>query len=86
MAYYNVEPFGHKVHYGLLADIASILYNAFKGKGARTMRPSDFYGTMELREQQSPEEIKAVMMQLVKDTAPKEGKQRMRKAKRKKNG
>lgn len=56
--------------------------NAHKKKGGGTIRPSDFYNKMVLKEEkQTPEEMKAAMMQLVNETSPKKGAEKKPKGK-----
>jgi hypothetical protein len=71
-SYYNVEPFGHDLLFTLISYLCSLLSNVHSKKGAKKLRPMDFYQKVSLATQkQSSDEIKEAMMALVAETVPK---------------
>jgi Na+/phosphate symporter len=86
-AYYSVEPFGHDVGFELVATIASMFANVHRKKGARSIKPNEFYQKTVLQpEKQTQDRMKAAMMQLVMETSKSDKKTTMKKDKVRKNG
>ena len=60
MAYYEVEPFGQDRGDIGSAIVASTMANAWRGKGSRSFRPSDFLPTFGPRKEQSTADMQAI--------------------------
>lgn len=82
-AYYNVEPFGHEILFNMFASFISMYANAHKKKGSPSVRAKDIYEVKHLREKQTPDQMKALMMQLVKETENEKPKKAVKKKVRK---
>lgn len=63
-AFFRLEPFGHNMDYYMLGQIASLLYNAYRGKGKSARKPMDFVPFYKgPGEKQDAEEIKSVLLE-----------------------